>query len=280
MRLFVLALFCSLAVPTTTTQAQPEDSLGWDHDLKAGLNFTQVAFKDWSKGGSNSLAYVAQMIGISQQEELTTRWTNSYKLIFGQTKLEDVGLRKTDDEINLESLLMWKVGIYVNPYAAVTAKSQFAPGYQYTDTLAVPTSRFFDPLYLTQSVGLGYEPNTFIKTRLGAALRETFTNHYNQYADDAATVEVERTKIEGGLESVTELTVPIEESVLLGSKVELFSAFKTFDRVVMNAQASLVLKASEWFNATIAANAINDWQVSRRTQLKEAISIGISYVLF
>lgn len=277
----VASLFClSLLLLSSPAQSQTNDSLGWDHDLKAGLNFTQVAFKDWSKGGSNSMAYVAQVLGLSNQDALSTKWSNTYKLVFGQTRLEDVGIRKTDDEINLESLLMWKVGIYVNPYAAVTAKSQFAPGYHYTDTLDTQTSGLFDPLYLTQSVGLGYEPAAWIKTRLGAALRETFTNTFNQYADDPATPEIESTKIEGGLESVIELAIPIEESVMFGSKLELFSGFKTMDKVVMNAQASLILKASEWFNATISANAINDWQISPRTQLKEAVSVGISYVLF
>jgi hypothetical protein len=278
-RYFVAAIVLLLAVKS---EAQTPDTTkyGWDHDLKAGFNFSQVAFKDWSKGGSNSLAYLAQMVGISQDEEITTRLANRYKLIFGQTKLEDVGIRKTDDEINLESMLTYKMGIYVNPYAAISAKSQFAPGYQYTDTLDIPTSSFLDPLYLTQSAGVGYEPAKWFKTRLGAALRETFTNVYNSYADDPATPELEKTKIEGGLESVTEAQIPIEESVLFDTRLELFSAFKTMDKVVMNATAAIVLKAGEYFNASIAANAINDWQASTRTQFKESVSVGISYTLF
>ncbi|HET6511129.1 MAG TPA: DUF3078 domain-containing protein [Candidatus Kapabacteria bacterium] len=278
----IRTLFFSLIILTISTTAYSQDSVeyGWDHDLKAGFNFTQVAFKDWSKGGSNSLAYVAQMIGVSNNEAIETKLANRYKLIFGQTKLEDVGMRKTDDEINLESMLTYKVGIYVNPYAAISAKSQFAPGYQYTDTLNTQTSDLLDPLYLTQSAGVGYEPAKWFKTRLGAALRETFTNVYNTYADDPTTPDVETTKIEGGLESVTEAQIPIEENVMFDTRLELFSAFKTFDKIVMNAQASLVLKASEWFNASLSANAINDWQVTPRTQFKESIALGISYTLF
>lgn len=271
---------CILCLTVNSSFSQDTTKYGWDHDLKAGFNFTQVAFKDWSKGGSNSLAYVAQVIGVSQQEEIMTRLANRYKLIFGQTKLEDVGIRKSDDEINLESMLTYKVGIYVNPYAAISAKSQFAPGYQYTDTLDIPTSAFLDPLYLTQSVGVGYEPAKWFKTRLGAALRETFTSVYNAYSDDLTTAGVEKSKIEGGLESVTEAQIPIDDNVLFDTRLELFSAFKTIDRVVMNAQAALVLKAGEYFNASLSANAINDWQVSTRTQLKESVAIGVSYTLF
>lgn len=282
MALKLLSFLAASLLFLNLARAQATDTIpyGWDHDLKAGFNFTQVAFQDWSKGGSNSLAYMAQMIGTSQNEELVTRLANRYKLIFGQTKLEDVGVRKTDDEISLESMLTYKLGVYVNPYAALSAKSQFAPGYHYTDTLDIPTSQFLDPLYLTQSAGIGYEPVKWFKTRLGAALRETFTNIYNHYADDPNTPEIERTKIEGGLESVTEAQIPIDDNVLFDSRVELFSAFKTFDRVVMNAQAALVLKAGEYFNASLSANAINDWQVTPRTQLKESVAIGISYTLF
>lgn len=278
MKHLIIALVLLVSVQRSLAQT---DTLGWDHDMQAGFNLTQVAFKDWSKGGSNSLAYMAQVIGGSTLEQIQTRLANKYKLVFGQTRLEDVGIRKTDDEMNLESMLTYKMGVYINPYAALTAKSQFAPGYQYIDSSEIETSRMFDPLYLQQSVGLGYEPSKWIKTRLGAALRETITNlHGRLYADDPATPEIESMKIEGGLESVTETAFPIDENVLFDAKLELFSAFKTFERIVMNSQANLVLKASEWFSAVLSATAINDWQVTPRTQLKEGISVGISYVLF
>lgn len=277
------ALLCTLILFFSSQVVLAQDDtveVGWDHDLKAGLNFTQVAFKDWSKGGSNAMAYVADVIGTSVDEQPITRLANRYKLIFGQTRLEDVGTRKTEDEINLESMLTYKMGIYVNPYAAITAKSQFAPGYQYTDTLDIQTSDLFDPLYLTQSVGVGYEPNKWFKTRFGAALRETFTNIYNSYADNPSTPHVEKSKIEGGLESVSETAFPIDENILFDARIELFSAFKTIDKVVVNAQSSIILKVNNWLSASISANAINDWQVSTKTQLKESIAVGISYVLF
>ncbi len=58
-------------------------------------------------------------------------WNNTYKFAFGQTRLGDQGVRKTDDKIDLETVLTYKLGTMINPYFGATFKSQFASGYPY-----------------------------------------------------------------------------------------------------------------------------------------------------
>ena len=41
--------------------------------------------------------------------------------------------RKTDDKFEFESVLTYKLGTFVNPYASATFKSQFADGFKYND---------------------------------------------------------------------------------------------------------------------------------------------------
>ena len=48
-----------------------------------------------------------------------------YAFAYGQTKLGDKGIRKTDDRIDLSSVLTYKLGVYANQFASVTFKSQF-----------------------------------------------------------------------------------------------------------------------------------------------------------
>jgi hypothetical protein len=209
-----------------------------------------------------------------------TNWSNAYKVAFGQTRLGDQGLRKTDDKIDFETVLTYKLGGYVNPYAAATMKTQFARGYKYdAPGLKTPLSNFFDPGYLTQSAGVGYQPMPEIKTRLGAALREIFTSEFPRYADDPATVDTEKTRVDGGLESTTELEWKLDENILFTSKLELFAAFKTLDEVVVRNDNTIAAKVSKYITVNLNVQLINEKRISPRTQVKETLALGLSYTL-
>jgi len=269
------------AVPATAQQDTAKvPQYGWQHTVVSALNLTQVAFTDWVAGGENALAWALSLDGKSVQEKEKTNWANSYKFAFGQTRLGDQGIRKTDDEISLETVLTYKLGVYVNPYAAATFKSQFAKGYKYPDASSkIPVSKFFDPAYLTQSIGVGYQPKPEIKTRLGVALREVLTSEFPEYANDPKTAEIEKTRVEGGLESVTDVEWKLEENLLFTSKLELFAPFNRFDEVVIRSDNTLAAKVNKYISVNLNVQLLNDKVISPRTQIKEALSIGLTYTL-
>ncbi|HYM21194.1 MAG TPA: DUF3078 domain-containing protein [Candidatus Kapabacteria bacterium] len=274
--LLVIVLFGSQCADAQTDSVK----YGWQHNLAATLNLSQVSFTNWAQGGDNALSYVFLVAGKSAQDLENTNWTITYNFAFGQARLGNLGLRKTDDKIDIGSVLTYKVGTYVNPYASVTFLSQFSTGYKYGDTSKTAVSDFLDPAYITQSVGVGYQPTTTLKTRLGVGLRETFTKNYNVYSDDPSTPEIEKTKIEGGLESITELSQPIDSTVLLSSKLQLFAPFKTLDQIIVHWDNALTAKVSKYISTSLIVSLINDRIVTPRTQIKEGLAIGISYVLF
>ena len=253
----------------------------WTHSVVAGLTLTQVAFKDWSQGGENALSYALALDGSSKRKGEEVDWANNYKFAFGQTRLGSQGLKKTDDKIDLESVLTYKLGTYVNPYGAATFKSQFATGYKYDDATGVktPVSKFFDPAYLTQSIGVGYQPAPEIKTRLGAALREIITSVYTQYADDPSTTTVEKTSVKGGFESVTNVEWKVGENMLFTAKLELFSAFDKLDQVIVRSDNTLAAKVNKYVSVIVNVQLINERAVTPRTQVKQTLGLSLSYQL-
>ncbi len=177
------------AQTSTTPPATPpvrHDTL-WHNDLVVGVNLTQVSFAHWQAGGVNALAYLGSIMGKSVRDDsnTTTTWTNTYKFAFGQTDINEQGLRTSDDEIALESLLTFKIDGALNPYIDASLFTQFAPGYQYPDSgAAQEVSNFFDPAFIKESAGMGWVQSKAFQTRLGLALREIITDNYNQYAAD------------------------------------------------------------------------------------------------
>jgi hypothetical protein len=279
-----LLLLCIFFAGTVHGWQTPNDSTAeqspWKHSVVSGLNLTQVAFKDWSQGGENALSYAISVNGRSLREDLSTTWTNTYKFAFGQTRLGIQGLRKTDDKIDIESVISYKIRAFVDPYASVTLKTQFALGHTYDATGAkTAVAKFFDPAYLTQTVGFGYQPIPQVKTRLGAGLREVITSRFHSYADNPATITVEKVKVDGGLESVTNIDVQLDENLVFTSKLELFAAFNALDEVILRADNTVAAKVNKFVSVILNVQLINDRRVTPLTQIKETLSLGVSYTL-
>jgi Protein of unknown function (DUF3078)/Protein of unknown function, DUF481 len=251
------------------------DTSNWKHTVVAGFTATQVSYTDWVQGGENALAWDAALDGKSVYELPTYVWTTTYDFGYGNTRLGTEGTRNTDDKIDIASEFKYKVDAYVNPYASATFKTQFATGYTY-DALGnkAANSDFVDPAFLIQSVGGGYQPIPEVKTRIGLALREIIANTYTQYAGG------EKKETEGGLESVTEVEAHFQENLLFHAKVELFSAFKKMDEVVVRSDNTLTAKITKYFSTNINVQLIQEKAISPRTQIKQGIALGISYDLF
>jgi len=273
--IFLLMSGLSL-VAQETEKKKPE--YGWKNEMVGNLNFTQNKFDNWAQGGEDSWSWQLDINVKFENDQEKYNWSNTGKFSFGQTQIGDADFRKAEDEIKLESVYTYKMGDYINPYASVTGKTQISKGYQYTDTSKFAISNFLDPGYFTQSVGLSYKPNEIIKTRLGAALKETVADKYG-FADDPETTEIEKTRTEIGAESVTDLEYKISENILFKSKLEMFSTLDAINEVDVNWDNILSAKVSEYINVSFNLNLFYDRHISKSRQLKQTLAVGLSYSL-
>ncbi|HTY35756.1 MAG TPA: DUF3078 domain-containing protein [Bacteroidota bacterium] len=264
--------------------AKPDSARwGWKHSVVSGLTATQVSFKDWAQGGEDALAWTVRLDGLSKLEDTAFVWGNTYKMSYGQAKIGTEMSRKTEDRLEFESVFTYKLGTEVNPYVGATLKTQFAEGVTIDGAgNSVPVSRFFDPGYLTQSAGFGYRPSPALKTRLGAALREIVTSLYTIYANDASTPVDQRvkTKVDGGVESVTDVELKLDDNLLFRSKLELFAPIKQVSDMTMRMDNTVTANVSKYVVVILNVQLINDSKASTRMQEKEVLSLGLSYTLF
>lgn len=258
-------------------EAEKEKS-PWTHKLVGNLAANQVALKDWSQGGDDALSWGLTIDGKSIRETKFTLSTTTYKFAFGQTKLGDQPIRKTTDKIDLETILTYKMDKYINPYVATTAKTQGFKGYNYTPAGKVAVAQFMDPAYLTQSAGVGFTPRSEIKTRLGLALREIITRDFNHYADDKETLKkVEKIRVDGGIESVTNGEWQLKDNVLLTSKLEIFAPFTALDETSVRSDNTIMVKLIRYVTLNVGLVIVDDATASDKLQIKQATALGLSY---
>lgn len=268
-------LVCTLLLASAAGAQEKSEApqYGWQKEMVGNLNFTQNQFDNWSQGGEDSWSWQLDLNGKLIYDQEKYNWTNTGKLSYGRTQVGDADSRKAADEIKLESVYTYKMNILINPYLAATGLTQLTTGYNYIDdTTRTAISNFMDPGYFTQSVGLGIEPNKNIKTRIGAAMKETITKDY------AATyANGEKTRVEYGAESITDVTVKLSENILYTSKLELFSNLKRFDKIDVNWDNMFSSKIAEYLAVSFNFRLFYDKDISTRRQLKQTLAVGLTY---
>lgn len=250
-----------------------------------GLNLSQLALVNWSQGGEEALAFTFYSAFGLNYYDAPWAFENKLKLAFGRTKLGSNDFRTTDNEFFLENLLTYNAGWFANPYFSNTVRTVLAKGYKYDDDdNSVYISNFFDPGYINQSIGLAYKASENFTTRLGVGFQETivstdsFAVNYN--VDDLNTTKVEKFKFDTGIESVSNFNVKLDDDLLYTSELRLFGTFDQLDVWDVRWDNILTAQVTKLINVNLNVLIIYDADQIAKTQLKEALQLGITYTIF
>ncbi|HWQ81269.1 MAG TPA: DUF3078 domain-containing protein [Ignavibacteria bacterium] len=274
-------LLLILVFTAALLSAQVDTSLkyGWTPRGAVALNLSQISFSNWTQGGEDAVAFAG--LGNFGVLYHSKKWDlyNSLKLAYGKSKTSG-SFKTTDNELRLNSILIRHLGWVVNPYFSNEVRSSISNGYDYSVSPEIQTAAFFDPGYITQSLGFIYSRKNF-STRLGVGLQEVITREFTKYSDDPDTQdEIEKFKLETGIESVTEANVDLMQNILYSSRLRLFSRFNTLDVWDVNWDNIITAKVNDYINVNLGVNIIYEKKASFKTQIKEALQVGFSYVIF
>lgn len=264
---------------TSVNFSQETDSTlnKWIPSAVAGFNISQLALSNWSQGGENSLTWtLTGDISYNYKSE-DIEFKNNLKLAYGRTKLGSDDFKTNDNDLYLESVISKNVGWAVSPYFSNTIRTSITVGYDYENTPKTEIVNFFDPGYITQSLGIYYEPSKEFNTRLGLAVEEVITNNNTKYADDVTTLQIEKVSVNAGLESVTALEKTIAENLLLKSKLRLFTRFNNIDVWDVRWDNAIVAKINDFMNVNFTFLLVYQEDQSLKVQIKQGLQIGLLY---
>lgn len=287
---FLLLVICAGFAPHLYAQeATPDSLLGlWRTEATGQLAATQAGFQNWQGGGINTLAFSTGVKGKAKRGSERVEQVYQARLSFGLVKQDTLDFRKAEDLILLAATYQYKGDGFFQrfrPTVAADLRTQFAEGFNYDenpfegeDEVPVQVSAFFAPATLTQSLGLTYQPADWITQRVGLGAKETVVRI--ERLRPLYGVDLDQTvRLEAGLEAFTEVDKEIFDNVVYQSKLGLFAAFNQVDQPDALWENLITMKVNDWLNVSFEAVTLYDRDISKDVQIKEVLSLGVSFSL-
>lgn len=269
----------------------------WKNEASFTLAANESAFMNWNAGGNNSVAGLAKLTVIRKYQKLFTLWNNEIFLTYGVNQNEEQGLRKTDDQILINSTFGYRKDTISNWYytAKFNFKTQFTNGYKYPDTQN-PISKFFAPAYLYFGAGSEYNVK---KEKLSVYLspvtfKSTFVLDDKLSQDGAFGVDIgKNSRTEFGFFTETSWEKQVMKNVTMTNRLGLYTDYlNDFGNVDVDWILDFKLTVNKWIKANLGAHLIYDNDIKYkedtngdgtletfgpRVQLKQVFNIGFTY---
>jgi hypothetical protein len=285
--LFLAVIFLSFTVLTKAQNAPavPDTLAGWSQSWGVGFNGSQASYSNWSQGGVNNIAATGNSDFRAKFRE--NRFSYSFQLVtrFGQTRIQDEGVRKTDDRLAVQNRFLYDLeeeNSDFKIFANINFRTQFAEGFNYgagPDGENVLISNFMAPAYFTQNAGLAYIPTDNFSFEAGLGLQQTIV------ADETLSTtyglpEGDKFRNEAGLSLAASYNMSLATNLRWSSSVETFTnvnkSVKSTDIYFLN---QITGRINNFMNASLRLDVVYDDDFSREVQVAQVLSLGISFIL-
>lgn len=299
------------AVETENTPRTQKAPGFWKKKNLVGLNLNEVAFVNWSAGGNSSIS--ALLLGNIERNyrKKMLSWRNSTSMRLGLNAQEGRELRKSEDQIQLNSTFGYRRDSTSNfRYSAkLNFNSQLAKGYKYPNTEKL-ISKFMAPGYLFIGLGTEYsnkqedltvylspltQKSTFV-------LEDTLANE-GMYGVSPAIkdeqgkilIQGEKVQTEVGILITSGYTKEIFTQMNLNNQIVLYSDYiNNFGNIDVDWQLNVDMEVNEYLKASIGTHLRYDEDVKFREdvtgdgkietmtakiQFKQLLGIGVAFEL-
>ncbi|ANF50585.1 hypothetical protein A0O34_08640 [Chryseobacterium glaciei] len=256
----------------------------WSVLGKNSLMFNQAAFSNWVGGGANNVGWLAGTDYNITYEKGKDLWENIIVLNYGQNNTQGIGMRKTQDVINISTNYgrQFSKSWYLSGGAGLL--TQFAAGYEDgNNPEAKKISNFMAPGYLNFGLGITYRPNDNLTVTMRPAnARWTLVldkelqlaGNYGLKQDGDSSL------LQFGFLGTALYKVKLMENVSLTNTASVFSNYLDHpDRLVVAYGAVLNLKVNKFLSSNVTVDVLYDHNQIQKTQLKQTLGIGLAYTL-
>lgn len=304
-----LLLFSAILYSQKVVTKLPDTISYWKKSNKVGFDISQIAFLNWNAGGNNSISGLLKGRFLREYSRKNINWKNELFAQYGLNKQEGQELRKTDDQLQFNSIFGYRTDTISNWYysSKLSFNTQFYNGYNYPN-IDNKISTFMAPAYLFTGIGAEYiRKDLNLNVYLSPLTQKTTFVLSRELADqgsfgvdpaiyDPVTGEL----IQHGKKSRTELGILVSsewekkvyKNMVLENRISLYTDYlNNFGNIDVNWQIILEMTVNEYVKANLGTHLIYDDDIKAKEeidgkqitvgpkiQLKQILGIGFSYV--
>jgi hypothetical protein len=285
-----ILLLLTLIPVFVTGQETPQDSIPkWKKSGTISLLINQAAFSNWTSGGENN---VAATLAINYDINYYKKgWSWDTKIIgaYGVNKSANSSYyKKTDDRIEINSLLGKKFNKEWSYSSFLNFKTQFGSGYNYgtdenNEETRTLTSQFFSPAYLQLGIGLYWKKSNDLWVNI-APFTGQLTMVNNKFTrnlkDEETFFGVDRgnsARFELGASLKAFYKIEVLENVTLEHYLSLYSDYlEKAKNIDIDYTLKAVMKINDYLSTNLVIQTVYDDDAIKRVQLREIFGLGLT----
>lgn len=265
-----------LPMPTDDLLNDVEDEGDWDFTFRTGLDGSQAYYREWAQGGVDRIAVTASTVFTGTYTEGPYQYALRINLRYGQTRQDRGAFRKSEDRIRIRNQFRRKFeDERFSLTANVNFETQFDKGYD--RDFEVVQSRFMSPGTLTETVGLSYDPDSYLQSMVGISLRQTFisdTSLSERYGLDKGSW----FRNEAGFTVILNYEREIWDNVSYTGYLESFSNLQesllSTDFIITNEFEG---KINDYLSTNFEFSLRYNNDITNALQIKQILSVGLNY---
>jgi len=267
-------LFGTLAINAQEKKEEPKD--GWKKTGNISFLFNQSAFNNWLAGGVNNVSGTLALNYDFNYIKGDWTWDNKLIASYGLTKVKKEDIQKTDDRLELNSLVGKKASGYWYYSAFLNFKTQMSSTY----ASGTQTSHFFSPAYFQVGPGMLWKKSDNLKVNIAPATSKIILvhSHLTDFAPAFGVKQGESSRFEFGASISAYYKLDVMKNISVENILNLYSNYlDNAQNVDIDYTVNIVMKVNKYISANLSMQAIYDDNAYKGFQTKEVFGLGVNY---
>jgi hypothetical protein len=273
-----LLFIVSIAAFAQEDGEETTEKIGWKRSGKVSVLFNQSAFSNWTAGGENNISGTFGLNYDLNYFNENLSWDTKIIVAYGISKNQDEDQKKTDDRLEINSVLgkkasgNWYYSWYFN------GKTQMDVGYD-PDT-NVEISHGFSPLYLQTGPGMLWKKSDDLKVNIAPAAAKLILvhGHFTEFGESFGVEQGDTTRFEFGISIGAYYKLTIMENVTMENIMNLYSNYlEDPQNVDIDYTMNLVMTINKYLSANLSFQTIYDDNAYKGFQIREVFGLGVNF---
>lgn len=241
---------------------------------------SQSSFSQWQAGGSNNLAINGSLNYDINYKKGDWTWDNKLIASYGINKIKGEDQQKTDDRLEINSILGKKATGYWSYSAFLNFKTQFDTGLN-PDNLDQKISHFMSPAYLQIGPGMLWKKNDNFHVNIAPATsRFIFVDgHFTDFGESFGVEQGKTMRFEFGAAINAYYKIDVMENFTIENILNLYSNYlEDPQNVDLDYQLNVVLKVNKYISTNLTFQALYDDNAYKGFQTRHTLGVGLNYL--